>query len=560
GYPLIKTANWLSHLEFDAESPVWGHWLRELARDHRLVRYDSRGCGLSDWDVELSMDAWLLDLEAVVDHLGLERFALLGISAGGAIAIEYAARHPDRVSQVILHGAFAKGWALREISPEAAEKFAAIRTLMAAGWGRSNPAFRQIFSTAFIPDGSPEQSDWFNELQRVSTSPDIAVRFYDAYATLDVTSSLSAVNAPTLLFHARGDAIVPFKLCREIAAGITDRRVVQLDSRNHLLIEPEPAWPVFLHEARRFLDVETRDPRESLPGPLRRTDEPSVETGMPAAEWPDFWTAAAARIRTRFDLIRRIGRGGMASVYLALDRKHDRPVALKVFDQGELGDIGAKRFRREILVTSGLQHPHILPLLDSGTLGDRLFYAMPFVDGPTLSERLRDPEPIPRSEVVRIAREVAGALDYAHGRGVIHRDIKPGNILFSAGHAVVADFGIAHIAHAHSGTLTSGSLIGTPSYMSPEQLSGAAVDHRTDIYSLACVVYELFAGRPPFTGTVHEILGAHLGGDAAPLSRHRPDVAPEITRCVTTGLAKAPDDRYESASEFASALGEAVDL
>ncbi|MGH7578577.1 MAG: alpha/beta fold hydrolase, partial [Gemmatimonadales bacterium] len=177
GPPLVKAANWLSHLEFDWNSPVWRHWIRELSRDHTLVRYDERGCGLSDWAAEeFSLDAWVRDLEAVVDRLGLERFPLLGISQGGPIAIAYALRHPERVSRLILYGSYSRGRGHRNLSEREREEREVMLRMIAVGWGQDHAAFRQVFTSLFIPEGSPEQVHWFNELQRVSASPENAVR------------------------------------------------------------------------------------------------------------------------------------------------------------------------------------------------------------------------------------------------------------------------------------------------------------------------------------------------------------------------------------------------
>ena len=185
GPPLVKAANWLSHLEFDWRSPVWRHWLDELSRDHLFVRYDERGCGLSDRSVEdFSFEAWVRDLESVVDDLALERFTLLGISQGGPVAIAYAALHPERVSRLILYGTYAQGWAKRGLGET--EECKAILTLMREGWGRDNPAYRQIFTTSFIPDGSEEQIRWFDELMRVSTSGENAARFWTEFGNIDV--------------------------------------------------------------------------------------------------------------------------------------------------------------------------------------------------------------------------------------------------------------------------------------------------------------------------------------------------------------------------------------
>ena len=178
GPPLVKVANWLSHLEFDWNSPVWRHWIAEISRDHTYLRYDERGCGLSDWEVpELSFEAWVRDLETVVDAAGVERFPLLGISQGAPIAIAYAVRHPERVSHLILHGGYARGRLKRNATPQQRKEAETMVELAELGWGKENPAFRQFFTTQFIPDGTSEQYRWFNELQRISTSPQNAARF-----------------------------------------------------------------------------------------------------------------------------------------------------------------------------------------------------------------------------------------------------------------------------------------------------------------------------------------------------------------------------------------------
>jgi class 3 adenylate cyclase/pimeloyl-ACP methyl ester carboxylesterase len=253
GPPLVKTGHWMTHLEFDFESPIW-RLDRELSRDHTLIRYDARGNGLSDRNVDdISFDAFVSDLESVIDAAGLERFDLLGISQGCAVSIAYAVRHPERVSHLILYGGFALGWAKR--APTAAEKEQAVAmmSLVRHGWGQENPAFRQLFTSQFMPGGSKEQADWLNELQRISISPENAVRYLIVYSEVDVSALLAAVTAPTLVLHARDDARVPFDLGRRIAAGIPGARFVSLPSRNHLILEDEPAFPRFLQELRAFL-------------------------------------------------------------------------------------------------------------------------------------------------------------------------------------------------------------------------------------------------------------------------------------------------------------------
>jgi serine/threonine-protein kinase len=264
---------------------------------------------------------------------------------------------------------------------------------------------------------------------------------------------------------------------------------------------------------------------------------------------------------------RELGRGGMATVWLAHDRKHDRPVALKVLRPEVAAALGPERFQREIKLAARLQHPHILSVYDSGAApgrgpgpaGDVLWYTMPYVEGESLRERLRRSGRLPVGEAVRIAREVAQALQYAHDHGVVHRDIKPENILLTAdGNTLVADFGIARPLDEPGPALTAtGLVLGTPSYMSPEQATGqTALDGRSDVYSLGCVLYEMLSGGPPFTGpTVAAVLGKQITQPAPPLPA---DAAPQpVARAVARALAKSPAERYASAAEFAAALAPA---
>jgi class 3 adenylate cyclase/pimeloyl-ACP methyl ester carboxylesterase len=252
GPPLVKTANWLTHLEYDWESPVHRHVVRGLARNHTLIRYDPRGTGMSDWDVdELSLDAWVRDLETVVDKAGLKRFPLLGMSQGCAISVAYAARNPERVSHLVLFGGFAVG--AKKRSPAEKEKREAMTTLMRHGWGSDNPAFRHMFTAQFIPGGTQEQVDFFNELQRRTTTPDCAARYFEATGDFDVRELLGKVATPTLVMHVRGDVVVPFEAGRVLAAGIPGARFVPLQGQNHLFLENEPASQRFFEEVNLFL-------------------------------------------------------------------------------------------------------------------------------------------------------------------------------------------------------------------------------------------------------------------------------------------------------------------
>jgi pimeloyl-ACP methyl ester carboxylesterase/DNA-binding CsgD family transcriptional regulator len=279
GKPFVKAANWLSHIEYDWRTPVWRPLFERLARHRRFVRYDARGCGLSDWDVpEYSVDVWVRDLEAVVDAAGLERFALFGISQGGAIAMTYAVRHPERVSRLVLLGAYARGYMKRNPTPAQVEERRVLTDLMRIGWGRETAAFRQVFTSLFIPDGSPEQLRWYDDLQRESTSPENAARIVTAFDAIDVRDVAPLVNIPTLVLHARGDMRIPFEEGRQLAALIPDARFVPLESRNHLLLEAEPAFEVFMNEVRAFLDAheDSSDTRPASPFPELTSREAEV--------------------------------------------------------------------------------------------------------------------------------------------------------------------------------------------------------------------------------------------------------------------------------------------
>lgn len=254
GPPLMKTGNWMTHLEFDLESPIWRHLYVELARNHTLIRYDARGNGLSDRAVEdISFDAFVRDLEAVVDAAKLTRFALLGISQGCAVSIAYAVRHPERVSRLVLYGGYAVGRNRRLLTTAEKEEEEAMTTLMRVGWGKENAAFRQLFTSQFVPGGSKEQADWFNELQRITVSGEMAARISTITGAIDVSALLPRVSVPTLVLHAREDARVPFEAGRRMAAGIPGARFVALPGRNHLFLESEPAFAQFLEQTRAFL-------------------------------------------------------------------------------------------------------------------------------------------------------------------------------------------------------------------------------------------------------------------------------------------------------------------
>ena len=251
--PLVKAANWLSHLELDWDAPIWSPLFRRLSADHYLVRYDERGCGLSDWDVpEISQECFVADLEAVVEATGLERFPLLGISQGAAVSIEYAARHPERVTHLILFGGYDRGWRLTADEKETRVREAVI-TLTGAGWDEKNAAVRHIYAKTMMPTANSAEVSWFNDFQRQTTSADNAARFLEAFSRIDVADRLAEIRCPTLVIHSRGDVRIPMETGRSLAARIPNARFAMLDTDNHLLLGREPASAQFVNLVRDFL-------------------------------------------------------------------------------------------------------------------------------------------------------------------------------------------------------------------------------------------------------------------------------------------------------------------
>ena len=265
GTPLVKVGNWLTHLEFELTSPVWSHLVEALSREHRVLRYDQRGTGLSDWDVDdFSFEAMVRDLETVVDAAGVERFALLGISQGCPVGIAYAVRHPERVSQLILHGGYARGRRRRGGDAAALELADTMVKLAELGWGKTDTSFRQLFTNQFIPEAGAEQQRWFNELERVSASPHNAARTIRTLYEIDVAALLPAIDCPTLVLHATHDRSVPFAEGRLLAGAIAQARFVPLDTPHHLMLADDPAWTRWTEEVQQFLGMRSAfaiDPR-----------------------------------------------------------------------------------------------------------------------------------------------------------------------------------------------------------------------------------------------------------------------------------------------------------
>src|SRR5215831_170587 len=257
GPPLVRINNWFTHLELDWDNPVWRHWSEALAERRMLIRYDPRGSGLSDRDVtDFSLDAMVADLEGVVDALKLRRFPLLGLCQGGVIAVAYAARHPERVSRLVLYDSYPYGAFVGDAGEKLARQAQAFSQMIEVGWGRRVGAFRELFANLLMPDAAGRELKWIGELQRRSASPAIACQLWNAFNTFDVRAEAPKVTAPTLVFHVRGDAMVPFEAGRRLAAAIPNARFVPLEGRNHILRADEPAWPVFKKELNEFLGAD----------------------------------------------------------------------------------------------------------------------------------------------------------------------------------------------------------------------------------------------------------------------------------------------------------------
>ncbi len=306
---LVKAANWMTHLEFEWESPVWRHWLRFFSGHFRFVRYDERGCGLTDWEVpQLSTERWIDDLASVIDAADpQEPLTLLGISQGAAACVGYAVRHPERVARMILYGAYARGHYHRG-NTEAENEHRVIREAVRIGWGKENPAFRQLFTSRFIPGGTAEQLAWFNELCRRTTTGEIAAELLRQRAKMDVVDLLEQVRCPTLVMHSREDEIVPFTEGRLLASAIPDAQFVELPSKNHVLLEDEPAWPRFQEAVLEFcggraVEEDSEAPFASL-SPREREILALITEGL-----------ANAEIGERLDIREKTVRNHISSVY-----------------------------------------------------------------------------------------------------------------------------------------------------------------------------------------------------------------------------------------------------
>ena len=253
GPPLVKASNWMTHLDYDRQSPVWRHWVRELSRRRTLIRYDERGCGLSDRELVVTptLNTYVGDLTAVVDAAGLERFVLLALSGGGPTAIEYTARNPERVSHLVLSGSYARGRSRR--GEGEAEESRLLFDLIRVGWGGAVPAFRQVFSSLYIPSAGEQQKRWYDDMQQASSTGEVAARLWRSRTDTNISDAARGITQPALVLHARHDRVVPYEEGRRLASLLPNARFVTLETDNHILQEGEPAWELFLSEVRAFL-------------------------------------------------------------------------------------------------------------------------------------------------------------------------------------------------------------------------------------------------------------------------------------------------------------------
>ncbi len=546
GPPLVKAANWMSHLEFGWSTPIWRHWAEALSLNHTLIRYDQRGLGLSDWDVDdVSFEACFQDLETVIDAAGLDRFSILGVSQGGQLAIEYAFRYPERVTHLVVFGTYAQGIARSGASAEQIEAWNAMVTLTRHGWGRDNPAYRQIWTQRFIPDGTAAQMDWFDELQRLSASSDNAARFLENFAQADISGRLAQIRVPTLVMHCDEDAVVPFKLGRNVATRVPGARFVPIRSRNHLLLEDEPGWKTFLDEMRSFLGIPT--------------EETSIVARLQTAL--DNRPMASGAIG-KYEVLEKIGEGGMGQVLLAHDTALERKVALKLLpDDLRRDPIAQQRLFREARLAAALDHPFICKIYEIGEAGDWPFIAMEYIEGTSLEAELAN-GPLSLKRGLAVAGEIAEALQLAHRQDLVHRDLKPANIQLTAhGHVKVMDFGIAKRVDASepqnlmTKLTQSGTVIGTPAYMSPEQLRGSKVDTRSDTFSFGVLLQEMLTGAHPFKrATFMDTASAILNESAAALVLPLEEVPDKLQSAVTAMLEKDPSQRPGSIDELRPVL------
>ncbi len=510
---LLVVHDFAGHLELDWELPGAARLFERLGAFARVIRFDKRGTGLSSRDTVVAgpeTDAG--DALAVLDAVGASTAAVFAWGDGVASALVLAARHPERIASLAVFG----GWARPPLS--LGEAMAAAERAQES-WGETLPP-------GFAPGADEALRRWWTVRARASASPATASALVLTQAQADLRSEAERVAAPTLVLHRAGDTAVPPAAGRALAELIPAARYSELSGAAHLpYLQPD--------EVADELEVFFTGGR------------PERDPGLAG-----------------YDVQEELGRGGMGTVYLARDARLGRNVALKLLPAELAGDAGYReRFLREQRIAASIEHPNIVPIYDAGDADGRLYLVMRYVEGTDL-KRLVEDGPLDPVRAVRIVEQVAEALDAAHASGLVHRDVKPANVLLdAASHAYLCDFGLTKEAASGPGVTASGQLVGTLDYLAPEQIRGDEVDRRADVYALGCVLYELLTGRPPFGGRSEaQTLWGHMQEEAPPPSSLRPGLPTELDAVVLRSLAKEPDARYATAGGLAGAARSALGL
>lgn len=606
GLPILKTGNWLSDLSTDPENFLWKHFFTEFSKNNKLVAFDQRGFGQSARAInDFSLESQTDDIETLVSELNLENFCLIGFSNGAVSAINYAARHPEKVRKLILFGGAASFNSNESFNPFEGKKFQNFLQAVKSNWENEN--FHDKCKSKIFHDLSYEISKNFNQIRKNSCSPEDAFQTLKTFFETDISGTAKKVKCPTLIFHSIDDEIVPFSQSGLLSALIPDSKMILLDSKNHFLLENEPAWNEFLTEAKSFLeernyksvdpfeeteiDLQATIPMEdarwervgalfaeamNLPSEERRNvlnqiDEGAVdlrrevEALIENAENKNLKSVSFIarnfaqneieiyenRVILHYKILQKIGSGGMGVVFRAMDLKLEREVALKFLPRRYNSNPAMKeRFKREARAAAALDHPNIGGVFEVGETGDgRLYIAMPFYKGKTLKEKIFE-KSITVRNAVEFTAQIADGLDHAHRKGIVHRDIKPENIMICEdGGLKILDFGIAKIADAEA--TQKGILLGTISYMSPEQAAGETVDPRTDLWSLGLVLYEMLTGRQPFKDDeISTMISTILLREPTPVSQITENIPPELEKIVVKSLKKNKSERYKTAREL----------
>lgn len=523
---------WVRHLALDWDDPEFRADLEYWATHNTMVRYDKRGTGLSERKMDdYSIDARLLDLEAVVDDLKLKTFVLTGVSEGGPVAIAYAARHPERVSQLILMGTFASGAA--EGRGEAIE---AIANLVEAEWGLGSRAVANVL----LPSADADEARRFGKYQRESASGRDAASMIRALSDIDVSSELSNISAPTLVIHGRKDPVIPYALGCALASNIAGAQLFTFEGGHG-----DPGGHTIRNAIAEFLGLEpsAEDPVGANPPPTIKTPSELTIVVRPA-ESNTFGSG-------RYSVVHPLGEGGQKVVYLVHDNVLDRECALSMIRSALLDPEDIERLKREAQAMARLgSHSHIVTVFDFGDEDGTPYLVCEYVPGGDLRRELNSAAgPLPVARALAIASELAEALAAAHARGVIHRDLKPANIwLGHDGRAKLGDFGLAFSIDRSRMTMP-GTVMGTAAYLSPEQALGEPVTERSDLYALGCVLYEMVCGRPPFVDTnATAVIAQHLNAQPVAPSTHNAELSATLNDLILRLLAKSPLERPQSAA------------